>query len=167
MKVILVAAVTVNGMIAEKVDQSSLDWTSKEDLQFFIKKSKEAGVVIMGTKTFFTLKNPLKDRLMVVLSYEPEKQPPHDGVVYMNKSPQEVVEWLESEGYDQVVLAGGGSVYSQYLQAGLVNEMFLTVEPYLFGEGIPLATGFDRKKMKLVESKQIGENSVLMHYKLD
>jgi dihydrofolate reductase len=166
MKVILVAAVTANGMIAENVEQSSLDWTSKEDLEFFIKKTKEAGVVIMGTKTFSTLKKPLKDRLMVVLSYHPENQSEMDGVEYMNKSPQEVIDWLESKGHEQVVLAGGASVYGQYLQAGLVDEMFLTVEPYLFGEGIPLAKDFDRIKMELVESKQIGESSVLMHYKL-
>ena len=162
MKVILVAAVTANGMIAENVEQSSLDWTSKEDLEFFKKKTKEAGVVIMGTKTFATLKN----RLMVVLSYSPEDQPEMDGVEYVNKSPQEVVDWLEEKGYEEVVLAGGASVYGQYLQAGLVDEMFLTVEPYLFGEGIPLAKDFDRIKMELVESKQIGESSVLMHYKL-
>ena len=166
MKVILVAAVTVNGMIAEKVEQSSLDWTSKEDLQFFIEKSKEAGVVIMGAKTFQTLKKPLKDRLMVVLSYEPEKESEIEGVVYMNKKPSEVIEWLEIKGYPQVVLAGGGSIYTQYLQAGLVNEMFLTVEPYLFGEGIPLAQGFERIKMTLVDVKKLGESSVNLHYKL-
>ncbi len=41
MKIILIAAISGNGMIAEREGQSSLDWTSKEDTKFFVEKTKE------------------------------------------------------------------------------------------------------------------------------
>ena len=35
MQVVLIAAISADGKIAEEKDQSSLDWTSKEDTLFF------------------------------------------------------------------------------------------------------------------------------------
>lgn len=62
------------------------------------------------------------------------------------------------------MVAGGSSIYSQFLSEGLITEVFLTVEPVLFGDGIPLATGFDRMNLSLVESTRLGDGSVLLHY---
>jgi len=52
-----------------------LPWNIKEDLQFFYNKTK-CNVVIMGRNTYFSIpqtKTPLKNRLNVVLTREPEK----------------------------------------------------------------------------------------------
>jgi len=72
MKIILIAAMTLNGMIAQTRDQNSLEWTSKEDTAFFIEKTKEAGVVVMGQKTFETIGKPLKGRRLIVLTQDEE-----------------------------------------------------------------------------------------------
>jgi dihydrofolate reductase len=69
MKVIMMMAMTLDGKIAKSSDHFP-DWTSKEDKKLFAKTSKEAGVVIMGDKTFFTFPAPLKDRLNVVFTLE-------------------------------------------------------------------------------------------------
>jgi dihydrofolate reductase len=51
MKVFLIAAVTADGFIGR--DASHLaDWTSPEDKKLFRKLTTEAGVVVMGSKTF-------------------------------------------------------------------------------------------------------------------
>jgi dihydrofolate reductase len=52
-----------------------LPWNIKEDLQFFYKKTN-CNVVIMGRNTYFSIpdnKRPLKNRLSIVLTREPEK----------------------------------------------------------------------------------------------
>lgn len=164
MKVSLVAAMSVNGKIAEHGDQSSLDWTSKEDLRFFVEKTKEAGVVIMGRKTFATIGKPLKDRKLVVLTSRPNEQESMIDVEYTADEPAMILGRLEREGYTQVVIAGGASVYSQFLSAGLVTDLFLTIEPVLFGGGVLLAEGFDRVSLKFVEMKMLNEQTIVIHY---
>ncbi len=166
MKVVLIAAVSADGKIAQSQDQLSLDWTSKEDLRFFIEKTKEIGVVIMGRKTFDTIGKPLKDRQLVVMTRSPEGYEVMEGVEFTSETPQEILRRLEGLGLKSVVLAGGSSIYSKFLHDGLVTDVYLTVEPILFGQGVPLASGFDRIDMKLEDVSELGENGVLLHYAL-
>ena len=166
MKVLLIAAVSADGKIAESEDQLSLDWTSKEDLRFFIDKTKEAGVVIMGRKTFDTIGKPLKERQLIVMTRSPESQKEMEGVEYTSESPKEILDRLSALGIKSVVIAGGSSIYSMFLKEELVTDVYLTVEPYLFGGGVPLASGFERIQMKLEDVSQLGENGVLLHYQI-
>jgi riboflavin biosynthesis pyrimidine reductase len=87
-----------------------------------------------------------------------------DGTVeYSNLSPRELLDQLAREGVETVALAGGSSVYSQFLRDGLVTDVFLTIEPVLFGSGVPLASGFDRIDLRLEEVTRLGSQAVLLH----
>ena len=166
-KIVLIAAVSADGKIAERGDQSSLDWTSKEDTQFFVKRTKEAGVVIMGRKTFETIGRPLKERLTIVMTSLLEGKTSQEGVLeYTTASPKEILADLDSRGYKEAAICGGSSVYGQFLKEGLVDELFLTIEPVLFGSGVPLASGFDRINMQLVDVTHLGNCAVLLHYRM-
>lgn len=164
MKVTLIAAISADGKIAEKADQSSLDWTSKEDTKFFIDKTKEAGTVVMGRKTFATINKPLKGRRVIVLTRDPSKEQPMPGVEFTNSEPTVLVRQLESEGVAELALAGGSSIYGQFLQAGLVTDIYLTIEPVLFGGGVPLAQGFDRVSLKFQSVQQLNAQTIVLHY---
>lgn len=171
MKVILIAAISVNGKIAQATNQSSLEWTSKEDTAFFVEKTKEVGVVVMGQKTFETIGRPLKGRRLIVLTQDEslkEKYPEvNDGMTrleFVNESPIDLVRRLESEGVKSIVIGGGAFVYASFLHEGLVTDVYLTVEPILFGNGIALAEGFHDIKLSLVETRLLGEQSVMLHY---
>lgn len=165
MIVALIAAVSANGKISQYEGQTSLDWTSKEDLKFFVSKTKELGVVVMGRKTFDTIGKPLKDRRVIVMTKQAAHEP-MEGVAFTNETPEELVVRLEKEGVEGVALAGGSSVYGQFLAAGLVSELYLTVEPVLFGAGVPLASGFDRVDLELIETAPLGDQAVLFHYRV-
>ncbi len=165
MIVALIAAVSANGKISQYEGQTSLDWTSKEDLKFFVSKTKELGVVVMGRKTFDTIGKPLKDRRVIVLSSQPAREA-MDGVEFTSEAPEALVARLEKEGVEGVALAGGSSVYGQFLAAGLVHELYLTVEPVLFGAGVPLASGFDRVDLELIDTTPIGDQALLLHYRV-
>ena len=164
MKVTLIAAISADGKIAEKTDQSSLDWTSKEDTKFFVDKTKEAGTVVMGRKTFATINKALKGRRVIVLTRDPSKETPMPGVEFTHLEPAALVRQLESEGVAELALAGGASVYGQFLQAGLVTDVYLTIEPILFGGGVPLAQGFDRVPLKFESVQQLNSQTVVLHY---
>lgn len=167
MKITLIAAISADGKIAQNAKQSSLDWTSKEDTRFFADKTKDIGAVVMGRKTFETIGRPLKDRRTIVMSStggsETEKFEGRDGVEWTRETPAELVARLSKKGLTGLAVCGGSTIYSQFLEAGLVNELFLTVEPVLFGDGVPLASGFGRIDLKLVESKPMG-GGILLHF---
>lgn len=171
MKVILLAAISANGKIAQATNQSSLEWTSKEDTAFFVEKTKEVGVVVMGQKTFETIGRPLKGRRLIVLTQDvslKEKYPEvNDGATrleFVNASPTNLISRLESEGVQSIVIGGGSFVYSSFLREGLVQEVYLTVEPILFGNGVEFANGFKDIKLYLIETRLLGEQSVLLHF---
>lgn len=164
-KTILIAAISADGKIAERADQSSLDWTSKEDTQFFVERTKEAGVVIMGRKTFETIGRSLKDRLIVVMT-RGEGGEAMEGVEHTNRAPKIILQDLEARGYEQAAICGGAEIYSLFLRAGLVDELFLTIEPVLFGSGTPLVSGFDRLNLELMDSRPLNAQAILLHYRV-
>jgi len=175
MKILLIAAMSADGKIAESPDQLSLDWTSKEDTRFFIDKTKEAGTLVMGSTTFATIGKPLPGRRIIVLSRDDSAEPkfkhqdltPKGGSVeYANMPVEELVKALVREGVEALVVGGGSTIYSQFLQEGLVTDVYLTVEPILFGSGIPLASGFDRIEMSLVDVTKLNDQAVLLHYQI-
>ena len=61
MKVILLMAMTVDGLISRTNDDFP-DWTGPEDKRMFKAVSQEAGVVIMGSRTFDTISVPHQAR---------------------------------------------------------------------------------------------------------
>jgi dihydrofolate reductase len=174
MIVTLIAAVSADGKIARDAGQSSLDWTSREDKRFFMEKTKQIGTVVMGRSTFETIGKPLPGRRTVVLSrkgHEATGLRPggaEAGTVEFTDEPlAELVARLEREGATGLAVCGGATVYSQFLKAGLVDELFLTVEPMLFGTGVPLVSDVGRINLALVSSAALGPSSVLLHYRIE
>jgi dihydrofolate reductase len=157
-------AMTADGKIAKSSDHFP-NWTSKEDKKMFAAVTKEHGVVIMGEKTFKTFPKPLPDRLNVVFTLE--KNPPQiENVKWVTGEPEEVVAELEKEGHASAVLGGGTNLNSQFLKKGLVNEIYLTVEPKIFGSGLGLFDGDFDVNLKLMSLEMLGEGSVLLKYEV-
>ena len=100
-------------------------------------------VLVMGRGSFEKVREfdpwPYGSKPVIVLSKSltevPEKL--RDHVKIEPTSPQELVEKLSREGNKHMYL-DGGKVIQSFLQAGLVDEMTLTIIPILIGKGIPL-----------------------------
>lgn len=95
------------------------------------KRMTIGNVVIMGRKTFESLPNgePLKDRINVIITTNEDF-----GVdakfenVYIVKSIKDVVELCDAFFWDkEVFVIGGESIYRQFMDEGLVDEMRLTI----------------------------------------
>jgi len=166
MKVIGIVAISINGMIAQRPLQQSLDWTSQEDTEHFKRITEEAGVVIVGRKTYELIGKPLKGRSTVVLTKTPEQFENQEGVRFTDQDPKEALEALKEDGQGQVAVIGGQEVYSQFLKEGLLTDLYVTIEPVLFGSGVNLSVGFDRIDAYLQSVEKLGDTSVLLHYTL-
>jgi len=166
-KVVFIAVVSADGRIAESKEQLTLSWTSKDDTKFFIRKTKQLGVVIMGRKTFETIGKPLNDRLTIVMTKSPElyNHKQKEGLIeFTSMPPSAIIENLSLRGYGAAAVVGGSLVYSQFLRDRLVDEIYLTIEPVLFGRGILLGDEFEKTSLRLLNLSRLGRDSVLVHY---
>lgn len=166
MKVILIAAISADGFIGRDSSHTA-DWTSKDDKKLFITVTKESGVMIMGSNTFKTIGKALPGRKTIIYSTKPEQFKEIEGDIEVTAEPAtELIERLAKQGYDSVTICGGAQIYGQFLKAKLITEVFLTVEPVLFGSGVPLSLGADLTKLKLIDSQNLNQDSILLHYQV-
>lgn len=164
MKIILMMAVTADGKIAKSSDHFP-DWTSREDKKYFAETTKKHGVVIMGDKTFFTFPKPLPDRLNVVFTLE--KNPPKtENVKWVSGKPEKVLEELERGGYRSAILGGGAYLNTQFLKKKLIDEIWLTIEPKIFGDGLGIFGGDFDQDLKLISVEKINDDSMAVKYRV-
>ncbi len=159
MHVFIIAAVTADGFIA-KDEKHSAFWTSKDDKKRFVELTKRAGVVVMGSNTYATLPRPLKERVNIVYS----KSKTFEGAETTHKSPIDLIQELESRGFKEVAICGGSQIYTMFMKAGVVNRIFLTVEPLVFGKGISLFSEPLNHPLTLVSAGQGENGSLLLEY---
>ncbi|HEX5797897.1 MAG TPA: dihydrofolate reductase, partial [Candidatus Saccharimonadales bacterium] len=117
-KVYLIAAISADGFIARNSHQK-IDWTSKEDKKFFKDMTKKSGVMVMGGNTYRTFEEPLPGRRHIVYTKGSVADKAFEKTTL---PPKELVRQLENEGYDEVAIIGGGTMYSMFLGAGVVTD---------------------------------------------
>ena len=167
MKVFIIAALTADGFISRNPGHSPLQWRSQGDKQFFIARTKEAKVVVMGLNTAKTSKRPMPDRLNIIYAVNKEELPhwkEFEGWEVTQKDPAVLVQELSERGYDQVAICGGSTIYTMFMQAGVVSTLYLTIEPVLFGQGMNLFNKEIDRKLNLVKAEKLGEQSLLLEY---
>lgn len=168
MKVSIIAALSADGFIApvKKEGEPSTFWTSKEDSQFFQKMTKESGVCVMGKNTFDTIGKPLPGRMIYVYAHDDLRFKIYDPrmVAPTTLEPKALIATLAEEGRESVMICGGSSVYTQFLEAGVVTDVYLTTEPKLFGDGVRLFSKEVEAKISVVERIELSEETLVTHY---
>lgn len=170
MKTILYAALTVNGMVA-KTDGNS-DWPSVEDFECFNNTCRKAGGVIMGRYTFDNFNGgnladwPNADGLHIVLTHQEYLETKHPNIKLV-KSPLEAIKVAEEVGLKEVVVCGGSKTFGIFMKEKLVDEMYLDIEPLVFGEGMPFFNaGAFETKLEFIASKMLSHQTIQLHYKV-
>lgn len=161
MKVFIIAAQTADGFIA-KDEHHAAYWTSKEDKAHFVEHTKRAGVVVMGSTTFKTLPRAMKDRLNIVYS----RSQHFEGAETTEEDPITLIENLSKRGYKEVAICGGSKIYTMFLKAGVVDTIYLTIEPVLFGKGISIFNEELNVQLQLVHHHKTDTGTFLLEYKV-
>jgi dihydrofolate reductase len=161
MKTFIIAALSADGFIAKDNSEPSTKWTSKEDTKYFIERTKKAGVIIMGSRTFETVgAKPLPGRRNIIYS----RTKKYEGVETTDESPKELLARLGKEGVSEVAIAGGSHIYTLFAEAKAVDKIIITIENIIFGEGVRLFNKKIDMKIKLTTHTQIGPNTVVLEY---
>ena len=165
MKLILIMALTADGKIG-RTSAHFPDWTEPSDKRLFMSISKDAGVIIMGSKTFDTLKKPLPGRKHIIMTQNKDRRSSGENLIFTCKKPADILSDLDTEGYDTAILAGGAQINYLFAKENLIDEILLTYSPKLFGTGISLFSNSVLMDLELLEHRRIGENTLQVKYRV-
>lgn len=209
-KVILSAAMTIDGKIASKIGDSKL--SSKKDKVRIHKLRTKVDAILVGSNTI-KKDNPLltvrytqgKNPLRIILDSKANidqksqiirtcnkfptiiavsKLASKKNIARLKKYPIEIIESgnklvniknllriLSKKKIKTLLVEGGGTVNWEFVKQGLVDEIIITITPYLIGgkNAITLVDGEGfslikkSRKLKLKKSYRLG-NEIILHY---
>jgi riboflavin biosynthesis pyrimidine reductase len=174
MQVILISAQSADGFITRH-DQPGSGFASAADRAYFQKALAVFDSSIMGSATFrvsrtMILGSLTRERKRFVLTREPEKytgDAAQGMLEFTSEAPRNLVERMKGEGHRRCALLGGARTHSLFLEAGLVSELWLTVEPRLFGAGVPFLRAPIDVSMRLFSHERLdGSDTLLLRYAL-
>lgn len=100
-----------------------MPWHSKMEFKHF--KSTTTGYpVIMGRNTFKSMGNPLKNRLNIIITRNPDNKFDIDGLEYFSNL-DDAYKFCESLNYEKVFVIGGGEIYKSAINK--VDELIISV----------------------------------------
>ncbi|MCR4263434.1 MAG: dihydrofolate reductase family protein [Candidatus Roizmanbacteria bacterium] len=168
MKVLLVMVSSLNGKITKGNDPHIYTWTSPEDKEMFFSHIESNNLIVMGRKTYAAARSLIKhtpEKRRIILTNEPKKyeQEELSGMLeFTRESPRQLISRMKKKGYQQMLLVGGSVVNSLFLKENLIDEIHVTIEPYVFGRGINLvATSPVNTSLNLVSIKRLNEKGTL------
>lgn len=163
-------AVSLDGYIAR--EDGGIDWLSivqQEGEDYGYKAFADTcDTLVMGRNTYDTALGfdawPYEGKRLVVLTHNPP--PPRHGEAFFAGSPEELAGALGRDGARRVYV-DGGAVIRQFLAAGCIDDLTLSVVPVLLGGGIPLfASGGPEHRLHLEESRSWPTGLVQLRYRV-
>jgi dihydrofolate reductase len=167
LKYTALVAISVDGKIARYKNHSSSEWTSGEDKVFMRKILVDCDVILIGNTTYKTAIKPLSKRNCIVFTRSvDEPKCEHSNLTYINPESTDLKLFIKEKEYRKVCVLGGSSVYEYCFLNNMIDELFVTVEPIIFGEGIEfLSKGIYDTKLSLISMKKINDKgTILLHY---
>lgn len=147
MKILLYMAISPNGLIAR--ENGDEDWVPIENWDDMLKLAKSANNIVMGRETYEQVTARFKTGNFDNVEAE------HKLIVTRDKkfmtlngytivySPEQAVTYLEEKGVKTLFLLGGGTLVTSFIKAGLIDEIHLTINPYIIGKGRPFISPDD------------------------
>ncbi len=171
MNVVLDMAISPNGLIAR--DDGSEDWLPDEGWDDFVEEAKKFDNIVMGRETYeivtrlyddYNFDNVLVSHKLIVTTNKEFKAP--KGYTVVN-SPSDAIKFLEDKKADSLFLIGGGKLNAEFLKQKLVNQIQLTINPYIIGKGRSFIypTEFDLP-LQLISVSELSNDRVQIKYKV-
>lgn len=173
MQVILIAAQSLDGYITHHEKPGSA-FTSQEDKTYFRAALADFDATIIGAGTFraereifVTPREPRRLQMIVTRNPAAFANDAKPGELeFTNESPRALISSLRSRGVRRTALLGGAQMHSLFLDAGVVDQLWLTLEPRLFGTGTHLLAGRADHRLRLLAHEHLGGDTLLARYSL-
>ncbi len=139
MKTILIFVSTLDGKITKWGDPKIRLWSSQNDQDYFDAIWSDTRVIIMGSGTYKPDPVvPSSKHLFNIMTRQPEKYKSKEipgQLVFTDESPLNLVTRFEKDGEEKILIVGGAHIATSFLREKLIDELWLTIEPKIFGKG--------------------------------
>lgn len=139
MKTILVFVSTLDGKITQWGMPYVKKWSSEEDQHYFQKIWDSSLLTVMGSSTYDAEPiAPSSKHHLIIMTRNPSKYKSREVVgqlEFTSQSPAQLVAHYKKTGISQILLVGGPRLATSFFKAQLIDEVWLTIEPKIFGTG--------------------------------
>ena len=151
MKASVFIATSLDGFIARK--DGDIDWLMNPEYEIegedfgYSEYISTVDAILMGRNSFDKVLTfgewPYQIPVVVLTSRTVEIPEDLEGRVSVSSGTvSEILKEMEKRGYNHLYIDGGKTI-QQFLNAGAINEITITLIPVLIGEGIPLFADLD------------------------
>ncbi|MEZ5275974.1 MAG: dihydrofolate reductase [Opitutaceae bacterium] len=173
-QITLVAVLSLDGCLT-KGNQPGVGFASKADQAWFRSALEGFDASIMGRNTFDAARSAVlaavekpSRRLRIVMTRHPEnwtKEWHPERLEFTDRPPAETVADLTRRGKTNCVILGGSSINRLFLAANLVDRLWLTFEPVIFGSGRRLVDREVETRFQFESVENLDASTVLLKYR--
>lgn len=167
-----IAVMSLDGCLTRH-DEPGTAFASEADQRFFREAIRTFDCALMGGGGYRAARDAIlanlgRKQLRVVLTRTPAR---YRGDVrpgtleFCSDAPAAAIRHLGERGYARCALVGGGRLLSACLRDGLLDELWITLEPVVFGNGYRLIEGTVEFRFELLGSELLGPNTLLLRYR--
>jgi dihydrofolate reductase len=133
MVITMIMVMSLDGIVG-KPGTSVADWASAEDQRHLHSIMERFEAVVCGRKSFEGRMFP--GEYFVLTNNEALLQGEAEAhVTYVNGGAKRICALLQERGYEHIALLGGPTVNYLFLKEHLVDDLYLTIEGKMFGQG--------------------------------
>ncbi|HSE29624.1 MAG TPA: dihydrofolate reductase family protein [Candidatus Saccharimonadales bacterium] len=174
-KVIFGMSVSVDGFINDKngsVAELYPDFKEFTESDFMKESIANTGAVVMGRRTFEMADDPdayadsyeYQTPIFVITEQAPAKTPKSNdrlSFTFVNNAAKAVEQAKQAAGSKNVMVVGGPNVATRLLNAGLIDELQVSIVPVILGDGQKLFEGLNHVNLKKTRITELGQRTTL------
>ncbi|MFB6175304.1 MAG: dihydrofolate reductase family protein [Candidatus Nanohalobium sp.] len=169
MKIKLFMSQSLNAKIAR--ENGGEDFFSPRNWEEFQKIAENTGAFVVGRKTHEAVKEweekGFKDINAERIVLTRKKDFDIEEGYIKASSPRKAVQVAEEQGLESLLVTGGASVNTSFIEKGLLDELIIDIEPFLLGKGLDLfSKGEFEAELELEEVRELEEDIVQLRYSL-
>lgn len=174
MRVTLVAAQSLDGFIT-KHDKPGTAFTSAADKLHFSRALETFDCRVLGAATYRVARAEIRQQIAaggrrIVLTRTPSafvEDAVPGGLEFTDEPAPRLIDRLSAEGHRECALLGGAQLHHLFLVHGLVDALWITIEPSLFGRGTPFLAGPLDMPLALESLERLpGSDAILVKYRV-
>jgi dihydrofolate reductase len=167
MKTILIFVSSLDGKVTKWGEPHVRLWSSHQDQDYYKKVWNESRLIVMGSNTFNADKfSPSASNQIIIMTSYPDKYKDLETpgqIEFTNETPAELTSRFIMKGHQQILVIGGPHIATSFLKEELIDEIWLTIEPKIFGMGDNFATGAKLDiDLRLIQSEKVNEQGTLI-----
>lgn len=167
MKIILIFVSTLDGKVTKWGEPHVSSWSSHQDQDYYKNVLNESRLIVMGSNTFNadTFK-PSANHQLIIMTRHPGKYKNLEvpgQLEFTNELPLKLIARFRNKNHKQMLVVGGPHVATSFLKEQLIDELWLTIEPKIFGTGSNFATDVNLDiNLRLLHFEKVNEQGTLI-----